>query len=159
MIDVRLHHHGAHRSVYVTMDKARHWASLPVPVDESSECGTIVLRSADEEDDNMAVDHAADVKRYVPGADDTVVQGIIKHLGIALRSADASFVSCSSKDELERVRESWLKKKLALTDDDKALDGSIATICEKMKADKNKSRVTFYYLLAEKHGKLGMFAG
>jgi hypothetical protein len=103
------------------------------------------------------IDFVAEVKRYVPAANEKAIQGIIKHLGIALKSADSSYVSCSSKDELERVRESWLKKKLALTDDDKTLDKAISAVCETMKADKNKSRVTFYYLLAEKSGKLAMF--
>lgn len=100
-------------------------------------------------------DYLADVKRYVPSPDEKAIAGIVRHLGIALKSStDAALVSCSSKDELARVRDSWLKKKLALGDDDKALDASIKAICEKMKADHNKQRVTFYYLLAEKHGKL-----
>ena len=102
----------------------------------------------------MSTEHLADVQRYVPTANEKAVGGIVKHLGIALKSKDASMVSCSSKDELERVRESWLKKKLALADDDKALDAAIKEVCEKMKGDKNKHRVTFYYLLAEKFGKL-----
>jgi hypothetical protein len=102
----------------------------------------------------MAKDHLAEVKKYVPAADEKAVAAIIKHLGIALKSTDASLVSCSSKDELARVRDSWLKKKLALTDDDKALDQAIGEICTKMKADQNKDRVAFYYLLAEKYGKL-----
>lgn len=106
----------------------------------------------------MSDDYAADVKRYVPGADEAVIKKIVKHLGIALRSKDASLVSCSSKDELARVRDSWLKKKLALTDDDAALDKIIKHVCEQMKGDKQKQRVTFYYLLAEKSGKLSMFA-
>lgn len=106
----------------------------------------------------MSIDHHADMKRHVPAANEKAVAGIIKHLGIALKSNDASMVSCSSKDELARVRESWLKKKLALAADDKALDAAIKDVCEKMKADKSKSRVVFYYLLAEKFGKLDMLA-
>ena len=102
-------------------------------------------------------DYLADLKRYQPHADEKHVAGIVKHLGIALKSTDASLVACSSKDELARVRESWLKKKLALAEDDATLDKAIAAVCATMKADKNKQRVTFYYLLAEKYGKLGMF--
>jgi hypothetical protein len=30
-------------------------------------------------------------------------------------------------------------------------------VCQKMKADHDKPRVTFYYLLAEKYGKLAAF--
>jgi hypothetical protein len=103
-------------------------------------------------------DYLAEVKRYAANADEKAVAGIVKHLGIALKSADASLVSCSSKDELARVRESWLKKKLALTDSDADLDKAIKGVCETMKADHNKQRVTFYYLLAAKYGKISALA-
>lgn len=106
----------------------------------------------------MSEDHASDVKRYAASADAAVIDKIVKHLGIALKSKDASLVSCSSKDELARVRDSWLKKKLALGDDDASLDKLIDAVCEQMKADKQKKRVTFYYLLAEKSGKLSALA-
>lgn len=106
----------------------------------------------------MSTDYAADIKRYAPAVNDKAVAGIVKHLGIALKSSDAALVSCSSKDELARVRDSWLKKKLALPDDDATLDKAIKEICEQMKGDKKKQRVTFYYLLAQKYGKLDSFA-
>jgi hypothetical protein len=104
------------------------------------------------------VDYAADVKKYAASLDDAAVKGIVKHLGIALKSNDASMVACSSKSELERIRESWLKKKLALTSSDAELDAAIKDVCERMKADRSKQRVTFYYLLAEKYGKLAALA-
>jgi predicted TIM-barrel fold metal-dependent hydrolase len=102
----------------------------------------------------LMIDHHADLKKYVPEANDKAVKAIIKHLGIALKGTDTALVSCSSKDELDRVRESWCKKKLALTQSDADLDKDIKAICERMKGDRNKSRVVFYYLLAEKHAKL-----
>jgi hypothetical protein len=107
----------------------------------------------------MSVNYSDDIKRYQPNVNDKAVAGIVKHLGIALKSADASLVSCSSKDELARVRDSWLKKKLALPGDDASLDKAIADVCAKMKADNRKNRVTFYYLLAEKYGKLAALGG
>ena len=99
-----------------------------------------------------------DVKRYAADADENAVAGIVKHLGIALKSKDASLVSCSSKDELARVRDSWCKKKLGLTGSDADLDKMIQDVCETMKADQRKQRVTFYYLLAQKSGKVGELA-
>jgi hypothetical protein len=100
-------------------------------------------------------DYSADVALYTSSVDDDAVAGIVKHLGIALRSSkDAALVSCTDDSERARVRDSWLKKKLGLSDD-AALDADIMDVCAKMKADKTKSRVTFYYLLAEKHGMLG----
>jgi hypothetical protein len=105
----------------------------------------------------MSHDWAADVKKYVANADDAAIQGIIKHCGIALHSRDASFVSCTDKSERDRVRDSFLKKKLALSDSDPVLDQAVMEVCQKMKADHDKSRVAFYYLLAEKYGKLALF--
>ena len=105
----------------------------------------------------MTHDWAADVKRHVPNANDAAIKGLVKHLGIALQSRDASFVACADKAERDRVRDGFLKKKLALNNSDAELDQAVVEVCEKMKADRDKSRVTFYYLLAEKYGKLSMF--
>ncbi len=106
----------------------------------------------------MEIDHKGDVKKYASGADAKHIDGIIKHLGIAMKGTDSQLVACSSKEELERVRDGWCKKKLALTQPDAELDKAIHDICDKMKGDKNKSRVAFYYLLAEKFGKLAALA-
>lgn len=104
------------------------------------------------------MDYAADVKNYTAKVNEAAVDGIVKHCGIALRSKDASTVSCSQKSELDTVREKFLKKKLALTDSDADLDKAIEAVCEKMgTSNRSKSRVTFYYLLAEKYGKLDLF--
>ncbi|MCB1542055.1 MAG: DUF2853 family protein [Rhodoblastus sp.] len=103
------------------------------------------------------MDHTAAVKKYVPGADDKTIGAIVKHLGIALRNRDSSLVSCSDPNELKTVRESWCKKKLGLSGDAE-LDAAIKSVCETMKADHDKSRVAFYYLVAEKLGKLSVLA-
>ncbi len=103
-------------------------------------------------------DYVADVKKYVDNPDEAAIDGIVRHLGIALKSRDASLVSCSSKDELARVRDSWCKKKLALAHSDDELDAAIKDVCETMKADQRKHRVTFYYLLAAKFDKLSAVA-
>lgn len=102
-------------------------------------------------------DYVADVKKYVPDADEAVVAGIVRHLGIALRSKDASLVASSDPEELKRVREGFLKKKLALTQTDAELDAAIKDVLGKMKTVREKSRVTVCYLLADRFGKLDLF--
>jgi hypothetical protein len=102
-------------------------------------------------------DYAEDIKKYTSSVNEAAVKGLVKHLGIALRSRDSSLVSCSDKTELDRVRDGFMKKKLALTDGDDALDSALAEVCTKMAGDRSKSRVTFYYLVAEKYGKLAQF--
>ncbi len=99
-------------------------------------------------------DYLADVQKYDAGADADVVQKIVKHLGIALRSRDASMVSCSDKSELDRVTAKWCMKKLGETDA-AAGDAVVKKVCDTMKDDRQKSRVTFYYLVAKEMGKLG----
>lgn len=99
------------------------------------------------------MDHAAAVKKYAPNADEAAIAAIIKHLGIALRNRDSSFVACSDPSELKTVRENWAKKKLGLSNDAE-IDAAIKSVCETMKGDRDKSRVAFYYLLAHKCGKM-----
>ncbi len=104
--------------------------------------------------DFVVSDYLVDVQRYDAGADAGVVEKIVKHLGIALRSRDASLVSCSDPSELARVREKWCAKKFGETDE-AAADAVIARVCETMKGDRQKQRVTFYYLVAKDMGRLG----
>ncbi len=99
------------------------------------------------------VDHEGDLKKYAPSADPAKVAVIVKYLGIALQKRDSSLVATSDKDELARVRDGFAKKKLGLTDD-KAIDAAMKKVAEKMKGDSSKSRVCFYYLLAEETGTL-----
>lgn len=98
-------------------------------------------------------DYIGDVRKYDSGADEEVVNKIVKHLGIALRNRDSSLVSCSDPKELERVRTSWIGKKLGVDDQARA-DEIIEKVCGEMSADRAKSRVTFYYLTAKHLGKL-----
>lgn len=95
------------------------------------------------------------VKKYAANYNEHAVQKIVNHLGIALRNRDSSLVSCSDPSELARVQEKWVAKKLGVTDSEAEQTAALQAICTKMKDEKsNKSRVTFYYLVAEHYGKL-----
>lgn len=107
----------------------------------------------------MAEDWAADVKKFVPDADDAVIAAIVRYCGIALRNRDSSLVSFTDPAETGRVRENFLKKKLGLTDSDEVLDKAIAAVGERMKGSNFKNRVTVYYLLLDHLGLLHMFGG
>ncbi len=101
-------------------------------------------------------DHLEDVKKYAKGAvNEAALAGLAKTYALVLGKADTKYVACSDQEELARVRDNFLKKKLGLTSGD--LDGAIKAICEVMKADRTKSRLTFYYLLADHFKKLDMF--
>ena len=106
----------------------------------------------------MAEDWAADVKKYVSDPDAKAIAGIVHYCGIALHKRDSSLVSFGDKEEVERVRANFLKKKLGLTNPDSELDAALKAVADKMKADHTRNRVTVYYLLAEHFGKLSAFA-
>ena len=97
-------------------------------------------------------DYAADVKKYAPNASDVHIATVVKYCGIALRNADSALVSGSDPTELGRVRDGFASKKLGL--EKAAADAGIKQVVEKMKDERRKSRVTFYYLLAEATGTL-----
>jgi hypothetical protein len=97
-------------------------------------------------------DYLADVQKYDSGADEAVVNKIVRHLGIALRNKDSALVSASDPKELERVREKWCEKKLGIGGAE--ADAAIAAAAKAMVDDRSKSRVTFYYLVAKHLGKL-----
>lgn len=100
--------------------------------------------------------HLSDLRKYTANVNDGAVAAIVKYCGIALRDADSSLVSGSSRAELATVRDGFASKKLGLTAD--AADAGIQAVLEKMKGTPRKSRVTFYYLLAEATGTLDRLA-
>jgi Protein of unknown function (DUF2853) len=101
-------------------------------------------------------EYSADVGKYSSPVNEAAVDSIVKYCGIALRNKDSSLVSGTDPEELARVREGFAAKKLGLSAAD--ADAGMATVLTKMKADKTKSRVTFYYLLAEATGTMGKLA-
>lgn len=106
----------------------------------------------------MSEDWSVDVKNYVKNPDPKAVAGIVRYCGIALQKRDSALVALSDAEEVARVRDNFLKKKLGLSNTDAELDKAIKAVGERMKGDRTKNRVTVYYLLAEHFGKLSAFA-
>lgn len=98
-------------------------------------------------------DYTTDIAKYSATVNEAAVKAIVKYCGIALQNRDSSMVSGSDPKELATVRDGFAAKKLGL--DAAAADAGIAKVIEKMKGDRSKHRVTFYYLLAEATGTLG----
>lgn len=101
-------------------------------------------------------DYSADVGKYADKVDEAAVQAIVKYCGIALRNADSSLVSGSDPEELARIRDGFAAKKLGLSAEQ--ADAGMRTVLDRMKGVNRKSRVTFYYLLAEATGTMGKLA-
>lgn len=104
--------------------------------------------------------YAENIKKYANGYNQKAAEKIVGHLGIALRNRDSSLVSCSDASELARIRDKFCRGKLGLAHKNGEIDEAMSKVCETMKPEgSNKSRVTFYYLLAENFGKLDELAG
>lgn len=101
-------------------------------------------------------DYVIDIRRFAGEVDEKAVAAIVRYCGIALRNPDSSLVSSSDPDELATVRDGFAAKKLGLAPE--AADAGIQVVVQKMKDTARKSRVTFYYLLAEATGTLGKLA-
>lgn len=98
-------------------------------------------------------DYSADIAKYTSSVNEAAVKAIVAYCGIALRNRDSSLVSATDPKELATVRDGFAAKKLGLTPE--AADAGIKKVVAQMKGDATKSRVTFYYLLAEATGTLG----
>jgi len=97
------------------------------------------------------------VKEYVDSPNEDAVASIEGHLGVTLESRDAELVAATDASELEAIKNGFCKKNLDLSDE--AADKAIAEVCDKMKGDNAKCRVTFYYLLAEVSGSMDRVVG
>ncbi len=97
------------------------------------------------------------VKKYDPKPDEALVAALVKNYALVLRKPDAAYVSCTDPKELETVKKNFLIKKLGL-EDGPGLEAAVQKVCERMKAERRKSRAVFYYLLVKDLGKEGVFA-
>lgn len=103
------------------------------------------------------MDYAADVKKYTANVDEAAVTGLSKAYALVLGKADTKYVAAADPKEVDRVVQNFCKKKLGRKESDADLTAIVKAQCEKMKADKTKSRLTVYYLIAEHFKQLSMF--
>jgi hypothetical protein len=81
------------------------------------------------------------------------VEAAAKYLGPNLFNKDASLVAYSDKDELARIRENFVKRKLAVPDSNADIDAAIKSVGEKYGMSvRNKKRAVVYALLMHHYG-------
>lgn len=96
--------------------------------------------------------------KYTSNINEAALDKMASTYALVMSNRDARNVACGDDAEKETVRDNFLKKKLGLTDADSDLDAAVEAVCVTMKEDRMKNRIVFYYLLAEKYNKLGVFA-
>ena len=89
--------------------------------------------------------------------DEDLLTAIATSQGPSIYLDDAKKVSCSDKEELNRVKNNFLINKLKLNDD-ASLDEEIKKVCEQLgTSNRNKLRIVFYYLLVKNLNKESIF--
>jgi hypothetical protein len=91
------------------------------------------------------------------GFDSDLLQKVTKGLGPSIYNKDSSLVAGTDPEELARVKNNFLIKKLGMTDS-ADLDKAIADIIGQMKPVRMKPRAVVYYLLVKKFGKESFYA-
>jgi Protein of unknown function (DUF2853) len=77
--------------------------------------------------------------------------------GPSIYDNDASTVAASDKEELERIKNNFLIKKLGLKDGPSLMEGINAVIDTYGRSERNKLRAVFYYMLTKHFGKESVY--
>ena len=108
--------------------------------------------------DECMEDYRGSLTQMGVAFNDETLAAVAKSLGPSIYNADSATVAASDKEELARVKNNFLIGKLGL-EDGANLDTAIAEVVDQFgSSNRNKYRAVFYYLLADKLGKLGNFA-
>jgi hypothetical protein len=78
--------------------------------------------------------------------------------GPAIYNADSSLVAGSDPEEIQRVKNNFLMKKLGLADGPQLVDAINAVLTTYGKSEANKHRAVVYYMLVKHFGKEGAYA-
>ncbi len=109
-------------------------------------------------DDKMN-DYLGSAKELGVKVNQDLLTKVAKGLGPSIYNNDSAMVSSSDKEELNHVKENFLKKKLGLTDD-AAMDAAIEKVVNIFgSSNRSKYRALFYYLLVVEFGKESVYNG
>ena len=98
----------------------------------------------------------AQLEKIGVSVNDALLEKVVKRLGIANQSKDASLVSATDPSELDRVRTNFVEKKLGLPSDDSNSE-AVKEVVGKLAEFNQKQRGAVYYLLTDKFGKQDVY--
>ena len=108
--------------------------------------------------EELIATYQEEAKKINVTIDSDLLLKVTKGLGPSIYNADSAKVACSDKDELDRIKKSFLTGKLGLPDGPE-LDAAMTEVCGTFgSASRNKFRALFYYLLVKKFGKESIYA-
>ena len=88
-----------------------------------------------------------ELSRLKVKVDDVLLKAVVKSLGPAVYRDDASRISAADAEELERVKQNFMVKRLGLSDRPK-LDAILNQAIDRMgPSNRQKSRAVLYYII------------
>lgn len=109
--------------------------------------------------DDLIAQYADDLKHkcgMMPDMD--LLTKVTIGCGPSIYNADASTVAGSQRSELETVRDSFLIKKLGLTDGPQLMDAIDKVIETYGRSERSKYRAVIYYMLVKHFGKEAVYS-
>ena len=108
--------------------------------------------------DDLIAKYADDLKNKCGMAPDMdLLTKVTIGCGPAIYNDDASTVAASDTEELNRIRENFLMKKLGLPDNDSLMGGIQEVIRIYGRENRNKYRAVVYYMLVKHFGKEALY--
>ncbi|MFT7121125.1 MAG: hypothetical protein ACJAZ9_001303 [Neolewinella sp.] len=104
--------------------------------------------------EEKVVTYSAALKKLDPGADMDLLRKVIKGLGPSIYNNDGNKVACSDKTEVERVCKNYCVKKLGVSEE--VGMEAVKAVCAEY-TERVKHRAVFYYMVAKKLGKEGIY--
>jgi hypothetical protein len=109
--------------------------------------------------DDLIAKYADDLKNKCKMTPDmALLTKVTIGCGPSIYDKDASTVAASDKDELERIKNNFLIKKLGLKDGANLMEGIHAAVETYGKSERSKFRAVFYYMLVKHFGKEKVYA-
>lgn len=109
--------------------------------------------------DDLIAKYAADMKEKLGITPDMdLLTKVVIGCGPSIYNADSETVAGSDKSELERVKSSYLMKKLGLPDGPDLMAAIDDVLTKYGSGNRNKYRPVVYYMLCTHFGKQGVYA-
>ncbi|MBB3609907.1 DUF2853 family protein [Rhizobium sp. BK602] len=109
--------------------------------------------------DELIAKYAADLtEKCGMSVDADLLAKVTKGCGPAIYNSDASIVSASDKEEMERIKTNFLVRKLGLAPGASMEAGLEAAVDQYGRSNRHKYRAVFYYLLVKHFGRESVYS-
>ncbi|MDO5528227.1 MAG: DUF2853 family protein [Paracoccus sp. (in: a-proteobacteria)] len=108
--------------------------------------------------DELIEKYAKDIKdKFGKSPDMELLRKVTIGCGPSIYNADGEVVAASDPDEVARVKNNFLVKKLGLSDGPELMDGINKVVDDYGRSNRSKYRAVMYYMLTRHFGKESVY--